>query len=439
MDKDKAIRSAKLTASGILEKARHATAVTRAGGQIAPSKYLPNVPRAVHADGGYVPQNFIQQTPRLAIARVAQPAQQQQQGPPTLDALASLMEQKPKPEEAPPVTASAPVGSNPMELAKSQIGMSEKDQRGAIQDYLKTGGANLDPVTTAWCAAFVNSTLKQSGAEGTGSNMARSFMQWGNPVTEPQTGDIAVFSRGDPNGELGHVGFFNGYDENGNILVLGGNQGDAVSVSPYSPDQLLGFRRAGYADGGPAMFEGIHPDLQDDQGKPADLYHGTPGEGFDAFDDSKLGSRDAGFHGRGHYLTPTQGVAEGYADPDEMGRGTVMGPLHAALKNPYIWDTSNDNAAHRTLRDLQSMGIMKDKSELRSWDNLQRHHMNKFMGEMQNRGHDGVVVRTKSHDDRPHHVTEIVVFKPNAIKHKDAEVFDPNDPRIMRARGGVTQ
>ena len=54
MDKDKAIRSAKLTAAGILDKARARTAVTRAGGQIAPSKYLPNVPRQVHADGGKV-------------------------------------------------------------------------------------------------------------------------------------------------------------------------------------------------------------------------------------------------------------------------------------------------------------------------------------------------------------------------------------------------
>lgn len=49
---DKAIRAAKLTAAGLLDKARARTAVTRAGGQIAPSKYLPNVPRQVHADGG---------------------------------------------------------------------------------------------------------------------------------------------------------------------------------------------------------------------------------------------------------------------------------------------------------------------------------------------------------------------------------------------------
>jgi len=51
---DKAIRAAKLTAAGLLDKARARTAVTRAGGQIAPSKYLPGVPRQVHADGGNV-------------------------------------------------------------------------------------------------------------------------------------------------------------------------------------------------------------------------------------------------------------------------------------------------------------------------------------------------------------------------------------------------
>ncbi len=41
--------------------------------------------------------------------------------------------------------------------------------------------------------------------------------------------------------------------------------------------------------------------------------------------------------------------------------------------------------------------------------------------------------------DRPHKVTEVVVFKPTAIKHKDAKRFDPNDPNIYHARGGVAK
>jgi uncharacterized protein (TIGR02594 family) len=161
-----------------------------------------------------------------------------------------------------------------LSLAAKQMGLDEQGQRAALQDYLATGGANLDPATTAWCAAFVNATLQQTGIQGTGSNMARSFLNWGQPVDQPQEGDLAVFSRGDPSGPYGHVGFFKGYDPQGNILVLGGNQGDAVSVAPYSPDRLLGFRRAG--EGG-TMQSGMpmgQPAPMMGQMQPADPFAG---------------------------------------------------------------------------------------------------------------------------------------------------------------------
>ncbi len=109
---------------------------------------------------------------------------------------------------------------------------------------MTTGGANLDPATAAWCAAFVNASLGHAGVKGTGSNMARSFLNWGEEVAEPQRGDVAVFSRGDANGPYGHVGFFDSYNPDGTIRLLGGNQGDAVSYANYSPNALLGFRRA---------------------------------------------------------------------------------------------------------------------------------------------------------------------------------------------------
>lgn len=130
------------------------------------------------------------------------------------------------------------------ELAGRAIGLNEGEQKAALQDYLTTGGQNLDPATTAWCAAFVNSTLQQAGMQGTGKLNARSYLDWGQSVDSPERGDIAVFSRGDPNGWQGHVGFFDGYNEDGTIRVLGGNQGNAVSISSYSPNALLGFRRA---------------------------------------------------------------------------------------------------------------------------------------------------------------------------------------------------
>lgn len=132
---------------------------------------------------------------------------------------------------------------NPFDIAAKQIGLNERDQNAAIQEYLKNGGQNLDPAVTAWCAAFVDATLRQSGGQGTGKLNARSYLDWGQPVDQPQRGDVAVFSRGDPNGWQGHVGFFDGYDADGGIRVLGGNQSDGVNISTYAADQLLGFRR----------------------------------------------------------------------------------------------------------------------------------------------------------------------------------------------------
>lgn len=145
--------------------------------------------------------------------------------------------------------------ANPLDIARTVLGKAEGPDRAALMDYLTTGGANLDPATTAWCAAFVNSTLKQAGLEGTGSNMARSFLNWGEPVDQPQPGDIGVWPRGDPNGPYGHVGFVESVDpKTGMVNLLAGNQGNAVSEKPYSMANALGFRRAGA--GGPIEAAG---------------------------------------------------------------------------------------------------------------------------------------------------------------------------------------
>lgn len=135
-------------------------------------------------------------------------------------------------------------GGNPIEKAASMLGASENKTPEMVREYLRDGGVNLDPQQLAWCAAFVNASLAQSGMKGTGSNMAKSFLNWGEPTDNPQKGDIVVFDRG---GTSGHVGFFDGFNENGTIRVLGGNQGPEgqgkVSYANYSTDLLLGYRR----------------------------------------------------------------------------------------------------------------------------------------------------------------------------------------------------
>jgi uncharacterized protein (TIGR02594 family) len=128
------------------------------------------------------------------------------------------------------------------EIAGQNLGMNEREQNTALQEFMRNGGQNLDPAVTAWCAAYVNASLQQAGLEGTGRLNARSFMEWGQPTEQPQRGDLAVFSRGDPNGWQGHVGFFDGYGDDGRVRVLGGNQGDAVSEAWFPVERVSAFR-----------------------------------------------------------------------------------------------------------------------------------------------------------------------------------------------------
>jgi uncharacterized protein (TIGR02594 family) len=136
------------------------------------------------------------------------------------------------------------------DAVSSVIGLNEHSNAGAISSFIKNStGVSINPAVTPWCAAFVNAALGYAGVKGTDSLAARSFMHFGTATDNPRPGDIAVFGRGDDPSK-GHVGFFQGYDKNGNILVLGGNQGKdgRVSVSSQSPDSLLGFRSAGVVD-----------------------------------------------------------------------------------------------------------------------------------------------------------------------------------------------
>jgi len=97
---------------------------------------------------------------------------------------------------------------------------------------------------TAWCAAFVGAHLHRCGFPHTGKLTARSYEDWGYevPLDEAQPGDVVVFSRGDPDGWQGHVGFYAGQGA-GTVDVLGGNQRDQVSIASYPQSRLLSVRR----------------------------------------------------------------------------------------------------------------------------------------------------------------------------------------------------
>jgi uncharacterized protein (TIGR02594 family) len=151
--------------------------------------------------------------------------------------------------------------SSPVEIAKRFVGAEEHAQRDVLSNFIgKVGGQTVDPATTAWCAAFVNGVLHQAGMQGTDSLAARSFLNIGQKVEgKPQEGDIVVLSRGDPNGNLGHVGFYVGDGATpGSVKILAGNQGNRVDYAEYPASQVLGVRRVSRDDiGATPMIDSI--------------------------------------------------------------------------------------------------------------------------------------------------------------------------------------
>lgn len=99
---------------------------------------------------------------------------------------------------------------------------------------------------TAWCAGFVGAMLERSMVNSTRSASARSYEHWGNDVLNGMPlqiplGAIVVYSR-DPNPAQGHVGFAVGTTVDGDIVTLGGNQADAVSIKPFKQSRLVAAR-----------------------------------------------------------------------------------------------------------------------------------------------------------------------------------------------------
>ena len=106
----------------------------------------------------------------------------------------------------------------------------------AMWKAIKRGGIKDDE--TPWCAAFVGACLERVGIKSTRFEGARSYVEWGDKLSEPVKGCVVVFSRTGG----GHVGFVVGKDTKGNILVLGGNQADAVNVKAFPTTRVTAYR-----------------------------------------------------------------------------------------------------------------------------------------------------------------------------------------------------
>lgn len=127
-------------------------------------------------------------------------------------------------------------------IARKYLGVKEAPGSADNPQIIKWFDAVNLPVkkdSVAWCAVFVNGILAEANMAGTRSAAARSFLNWGKPTT-PKPGAVMVFKRGSQAWQ-GHVAFYVSETAT-HYRVLGGNQGDKVSIASYPKSSLLGAR-----------------------------------------------------------------------------------------------------------------------------------------------------------------------------------------------------
>jgi len=141
-------------------------------------------------------------------------------------------------------TASAPRW---LQIAFDQL--TQKEVAGAehnrwILQYINSIEPDVIPSSLTdelpWVSSFINWTIEQAKMTGTNDAAAQSWLAWGDPLSKPRPGAIAVFkTETRPGG--GYVGFFLSETPN-YIIVLGGDFGNAVRIGSLKKSDLLGYR-----------------------------------------------------------------------------------------------------------------------------------------------------------------------------------------------------
>ena len=141
-----------------------------------------------------------------------------------------------------------------MQIAHGELssGVSEiegPDDDPRIVEYHATTTLAATDDEVPWCSSFVNWCMKEAGLLRTGSARARSWLRWGTAFTFPAYGAVCILQRGSglqPGPGVidapGHVGFYAGIASAGGMLLLGGNQSNAVTIAAYSNSRVLGYR-----------------------------------------------------------------------------------------------------------------------------------------------------------------------------------------------------
>ena len=414
-DIDKAIRAAKLTAAGMLDKARAKTAVTRAGGQIAPSKYLPNIPRQVHADGGRaeakdaflagnhpaVPDVVYHGT-QSDIGAFRQ-SQTGEFGPGIY--LTDL------PEEAADYAGTHPFagkGPNvmPLHLSMKNPFVVEKDP----QEFWKKFGGKWD--------ADAQKNAIAAGHDGV--IFRRPYTKWDDSL-----------NREVPTGK--HHTHFVAFNPTQVKSAISARQFDTTD-----PDITKAAGGRIHANKGGSMgaradfLAGNHPEV------PNVVYHATKSD-FKAFNPMS------------HFGTQ-QAAHDRYSPDGQLNEGMSVIPAHISLKNPLDvglerdWQSNRDTI--RQAADAMFKSGRLDQDYLKAaeklydlvddprWGNYHQAMEQRGAEILREAGHDGIIYTNNIEDPGSR---SFVTLHPSQVKSSigNQGTFDPNEPDMTKADGGV--
>lgn len=134
-----------------------------------------------------------------------------------------------------------------MAKAWSQFGAHERpgpEGDPMIAEWAKDAGiVDFNEDVDAYCALFPRWCIKQALPEEKlppNPKWSKGWLKFGKAI-EPWLGAVAVFYRGRPEQDIGHVAFVLGQLEE-SLVVLGANQSNSVSVVEMPRRRLLGCR-----------------------------------------------------------------------------------------------------------------------------------------------------------------------------------------------------
>lgn len=131
-----------------------------------------------------------------------------------------------------------------LQIARRELGVHETSgarHTARILEYHAATRLRAQSDEVPWCAAFVCWCLETAGVRSTRSARAADFALYGQPC-DLKDGAIVVFGKTDPDaGGSGHAAFCVGL-EPGHVLVLGGNQSNAVSIAKRPAARVVAVR-----------------------------------------------------------------------------------------------------------------------------------------------------------------------------------------------------